>query len=76
VSTVHLHATHAEPGDTVCRVACGRECGDSTTTAYGSLDPERVTCTECLTFIGKRSTGRTERHALIGRASYARSIGA
>ena len=55
---VHLHATHAAEGDTVCRVACGRECGDRTTTAYGSLDPERVTCPECQPFVGRKSTGR------------------
>lgn len=45
---VHLHARYAAPGDTKCRVECGRECGDRTTTAYRNLDPERVNCPECL----------------------------
>jgi hypothetical protein len=46
-TTVHLHATHADPGDTVCRVVCGLPCGGRETTAYRGLDPERVTCETC-----------------------------
>lgn len=54
---VHLHATHARPDDTVCRCACGIPCGAREVTAYGGLDPERVTCPVCLTYVGRVSYG-------------------
>ena len=41
--TVHLHAPTGP-----CRTVCGRDCGTRETTAYQGLDPERVTCPECL----------------------------
>lgn len=47
---VHLHARTGTGAG--CRCECGVPCGDRTTTAYRGLDPERVTCPDCLRIFG------------------------
>lgn len=45
---VHLHAAMGAVDDPSCACVCGVPCGTRATTAYRSLDPERVTCPACL----------------------------
>lgn len=58
MSAVHLHAsTGTGPG---CLTECGVPCGSRETTAYRSLDPERVTCPDCLTKGGRTTDPRKD----------------